>query len=306
LKTTIKIFKLFVLLILSELGVFAQGKITVITKSIENQFTMYKKPMLFLNTERGVISIKGWYHADIKVVLKLTAKNADASLAQKELEFMKYSIAKNSNSVNLSNQMILMQPNKAISSVIIAEYEIYVPYETNLRVYNQFGKVEIENVKGNLVGELHYSDLNINNKSGVINMIITIGDINCSKSNFTGTILARHSNISIKETEGKFHLETEYGKIGVIYGEEILNLSLKCNATEINIENKSCKPMELYLDGSYCPLKISEICFTPEKNYLKSDYKPNSDQEFWELEYTYPNIDNKLIINSKFGSLNLY
>jgi len=306
LKTITTVLILIALLYLSKVETYAQGKTSILTKNIENHFTMYKKPLLCINTERGIITIKGWYHAEIKVVLKLTAKNADPLIAQKELDQMKYSITKTYNSVYLNNQMVLLRSNQEVSSVITAEYEIYVPYETNLRVYNQFGKVEIENVKGSITGELHYSDLTLNNKTGVLNLFITIGDFKSTKSNLTGVLNTRHSNISIKETAGKLQMESEYGNIRITYGAELFNLSLKSNATEINIENKSCYPLELNLEGLYCPLKISDNCFTPEKSYLKSDYQPDSEQEFWKLTYIPPDKATKLIISSKFGSLNMF
>jgi len=278
----------------------------VLTRKVEQQFTKYKRPLLFINTERGIITIKGWPHAEIKVVIKLTAKNVNVDIARKELNYMTYSITENYNSVYVNNRMVLDQPNKEISSIILAEYEIFVPYETNIRIDNRFGKLEITDVKGLIEGELHYSDLSLNRKSGPITMLITIGDFNITKSKLSGTVTTRHSNISISETFGKLRLETEYGNMNLSYGSELLQLSILSNATIINIENKNCHPLQMSLTGEYCPLKISGSCYTPVKQYLNSENKHNSDQKEWKLNYQPPDKPAKLNINAKFGSLNMF
>jgi hypothetical protein len=306
LKTIIYISILFELLFFSIESNFAQDKTMVLTRKVEQQFTKYKRPLLFINTERGIISVKGWSHAEIKVVLKLTAKNVNVDIARKELNYMTYSITETYNSVYVNNRMVLEQPNQEVSSVILAEYEIFVPYETNIHVDNRFGKLEITDVKGLIEGELHYSDLTLNRKSGPIAMLITIGDFNCTKSKLSGTLTTRHSNISISETSGKLRLETEYGNMNISYGVELLRLSILSNATIINIENKNCHSLDLSLTGEYCPLKMSGNCYTPVKQYLNSDNKPNSDQKEWKLNYQPPEKPAKLIINAKFGSLNMY
>jgi hypothetical protein len=297
---------LFALLLSSGVSSYAQVKTTVLTRSIEKQFTMSKYPALYINTERGIIFVKGWDSNEVKVVLKLTARNTDPDMARKELDYMKYSITETHNTVYVSNRMLLSQPNQEISSVILAEYVIYVSHEIEIHVDNRFGKLEIENVNGLLLGELHYCDLSLNQKSGPIAMFIAIGDFNCTKSKLTGNVTTRHSNISITETSGKLHMETEYGNLRIAYGNELFRFSMLSNATEINIENKLCIPLLMNLVGAYCPLKISGNCYTPEKTYLKSDYQQDSDQSAWKMIYLPPEKTNRLNINAKFGTLNLF
>jgi len=261
---------------------------------------------LIINTERGIISVKGWDSSVVKVVLKLVSKNIDPKIARKELEYMSYSITKIRYSVFITNSMTLPQANQEISSVILAEYEIFVPIKTEIRVNDQFGKLEIENVQGFLFGELKYSDLSLNRKSGNINLIITIGDFNCSKSQINGILKTRHSNISINETSGRLQLETDYGTLRLAYGNEPLRFGIQSNATDIFIEHSNCYPLELDLTGTYCPLKISDNCYTPKKIFLQSNYQPDSDQNEWKLIYLPPDKTTRLKISAKFGTLNLF
>lgn len=297
---------IIILLLLNGNEIFCQEKVSVLTRSIEKQFAVKDLPHLNINTERGIITIKGWEKKEIKVLLKLSAKNNDPIIARKELDYMQYSITITSNSIYISNRMQLKNPNEEISSLIVANYEIFVPYNTDIHVDNKFGKLAIYDVKGLLEGELNYSDLSLIRKSGNINFWITIGDLNCNSSKLNGKITTKHSNISISETIGSFTLKSEYGNMKMGYGNDLLRLSVVSNATDINIENKSCKPLHLVLSGTYCPLKMDYGCYTPDKKLLKSDYNSNTEQEVWKLIYWPAENGPVLKINAKFGSINLF
>jgi hypothetical protein len=306
LKTLRHISILIVLLSLFGVASTAQEKTTVMTLSAEKQFNMYKKPLLVINTERGIITIKGWQNSEIKVVLKLSAKNTNSNLARKELDYMKYSITKTYNTVYVSNQMLLPLPNQEITSVVIAEYEIYVPYETEINANNRFGNIKIEDVKGLFEGELYYSDISLKRKSGNINIVISIGDFNCTKSKLNGAVTAKHSNISINETIGRLTMVTDYGNLRMSYGPELLRFAVTSNATDINIENKLCQPLGINLNGEYCPLKIKDQCYIPDKQFLKSNATTDAEQKEWKLIYIPTNKITNLNINAKFGTINLF
>jgi hypothetical protein len=193
-----------------------------------------------------------------------------------------------------------------ISSIILAEYEIFVPYKTEINLDNRLGKVEINNVNGVLAGELHYNDLTLKRKSGGISVLIVIGDFTCAGSALNGTVETRHSNVSITETTGTLSIKTAYGNLRTTFPNDLLRLSLHCNATNINIENSLCRPLTMNLTGTYCPIQLSDKCYIPVKQYLESDITGNSDQEQWKLIYLPPDKASKLNINARFGTLNLF
>ena len=80
-----------------------------------------------------------------------------------------------------------------------------------------------------------------------------------------------------REVSGKFNLIAKFGNFKLTYGEKPLNLTLYSNATDISIDNRKCQPVDIRLNGSYCPLKISESCYTPNKNCLTSSYQQSLD-----------------------------
>jgi hypothetical protein len=284
----------------------AQETAKIVTLKSEKKFEFDGKGSIIINTERGNINIQSWERNEVSVVLKLTAKNTNLSKAKEELSYMNYNLLKRANNIIFNNKMERI-PGKVdeISSIIKAEYEIRAPKKVNLQISNQFGQVTINNTSGTIHGELHYCDLSLQSFNGDIIMEINIGDFNCSQSSLTGVIKTTHANISLSEVSGKFIMTTAFGNFKLSYGEKPLNFELNANATDIWIDNRKCHPVDIKLNGSYCPLRISESCYTPNKSCLNSSYQPSLEQDVWLLRYTVPDKSNKLIIHAKFGTMNL-
>jgi hypothetical protein len=287
-------------------GLKAQETAKIVTLKSEKQFEYNGKSLITINAERGIINIQSWEKNEVSIVLKLSAKNTDLAKAKEELSYMNHNLLKSvTNNIILHNKMEHIPGTvNEISSIIKAEYEIRVPKKVNLQINNQFGQVTINNISGTIHGELHYCDLSLQSFSGDIIMEIKIGDFNCSQSSLTGVIKTTHANVSLSEVSGKFNMITEFGSFKLIYGEKPLILTLSGNATDISIDNRKCRPVDIRLNGSYCPLKISENCYTSNKNCLTSSYQ-SLEQEAWLLQYTLPDKSNKLTIHAKFGTLNL-
>jgi hypothetical protein len=283
----------------------AQQKTIVLTRKVEKQFPLNKDPRIFINTERGMINIKSWDQSSVKIVVKLIAKNTDFELAREELNLMNYSLTETRNSVFVSNRMQLSKLGEAISSVIRAEYEIYVPRNIEIHLDNRFGNVRMENVAGGIYGELYYSDISLEKYSGDINLHISTGDFTCSKSILNGMLYTRHSDVSISETGGKLRLEAEYGKVELTFGKLKLTPTLVTQASDITIVNKVCFPLELILYGKYCPLEFDKDCYASKADYLNTSYLNNEEGKLWKFFYKPPDKATRLNINANFGSINL-
>lgn len=276
----------------------------VISRKIEKQFSMKKNSRIIINSERGIISIKGWDQDVIKVVLKLVAKNIDREMARRELGKMKYALSETRNTVFVSNRMLLSKADQQISSVIRVEYKIYVPNNIEIQIDNRYGKVDIQGINGSIYGELYYSDLSILETICEIGIFINIGDLLCRQSKLTGRINTRHSNANLSGISGKLHMNMEYGNLSQEYGNEKFCLGIRSNATNIFIEHSLCYPLELVIDGGYCPLKIAKSCYSPNQKFIETDYIPDIDHSRWFFRYLPPDKATKLTIYARFGTLN--
>jgi len=286
------------------MNILAQEKSILITRSIEKQFTVSKRSRLFVNAERGYISIKAWDKNEVKVVLKLLAKNNDQKIARAELDQMNYSLTELRNSVFVSNKLVLSKSGQQIASVIRAKYEIFVPEGIDIHIQNYFGQIKIEGVECGIYGDLNYCDFIADRFNGSINLNISIGDLTCTNSELKGTIVTNHSKISIDETGGQLKLETEYGDLHLAYGNKKLQLGIFSSATEIYVEHPICYPVEMMLTGAYCPLKINKDCYFSQKQFLETNYSKDIEQQKWMLKYLPPDKATRLTIDARFGSVN--
>lgn len=285
----------------------AQETAKIITHRVEKTLEYDGKGVIVINAERGSINIQSWKRNEVSVILKLTVKNTDINMAKKELGYIKYNLIKSRNNVFLNNSILL--PNSSgedeISSIIKAEYEVYVPEKIHLQVNNTFGKVSIKNVGGKIIGDLHYCDLSLQNYNGYLNVNIAIGDFNCLQSFLTGEIKTKHSNIAMNDIKGILTMTADYGSLKLSYGEKPAELAITSNATEITIDNLNCHALNIQLNGTYCPLKINSRCYTPDKSLLESSYPPASEQKSWLLKYNPAVKSGKLKVSATFGSLSL-
>jgi hypothetical protein len=288
-------------------GLKAQEAPKLATLKIERNFEFNGKGQVIIDAERGHINIQSWDRNEVRVVLTLLFKNADLETAKRELEYMHYNLVKSRENVFINNKMILPQGDnkKELSSIIRARYEIRIPEKADLLINNKFGRVNIINSSGTIHGELQYSDLLLQDYNGDIHMNIGVGDLNCLLSTLTGDIKTRHANVSLDGSSGKLSMHTEYGSLKLNYGEKLCELSLTSYATDILIGNKPCHLLDMLINGSYCPLKISQDCYTPEKKFLQSTYQPALEQASWLLHYIPPVKSAKLRIDARFGTLNL-
>lgn len=282
----------------------AQEKTILLTRTTEKSFTTGNNPEIIINAERGMINIKSWEKEEVKVRLKLIAKNRDVQKAREELDYMHYSISENLNSIYVNNRMRPEENDQLISSIIRAEYEITVPKNIEIHLDNSFGKVQVENIEGKLYGELYYSDMVLSGYSGELDLQIFIGDFTSENSHLSGRLITKHSNILISRTGGKLHMETQYGNLQLIYGEKVLLLNVISNASDIIVNNPLCRTIKLRIAGAYCPLKNIDMCYTPEKEYYKFNYAKNQ-QERWMLTYYPPEKASRLYISARFGTVSL-
>jgi len=288
-------------------GLKAQATSNLVSRKIEKIFDYDRNGEIIIDAERGNINIQSWDRNEISIVLTITFKNANLSLAKKELEFMHYNLVKSRSNIFLNNKMVLpdLEKNREISSIIIAKYEIQVPEKADISINNKYGRVTIGKIDAKLHGDLQYSDIFLQSYNGDINMNISVGDLNCFQSVLTGDIRTRHANVTFQEVSGKMSLHTEYGSFKLTCGEKLFELKINSYATDMLIDNRPCHPVDLLINGAYCPLTISKDCYTPEKKFLQSTYQQDIEQASWLLQYIPPVKSAKLRIEAKFGTLSL-
>lgn len=273
----------------------------VVTRKIDKEFDLQKEKKLEIKAEKGVIQILPSKDNLLHVELSLTLKHNELAVAKKELSYVRNTLTQTNDEIILSNSIVL--PAKlsdgGIQSHFIAEYLIHAPDNMVIEIINNFGEVNIENIKADISTKLEYCDLYVNNSGGKLSINTKIGDINLNHTKSDVNISSTYAVIKLKDNSGTISIACEYGSISSVFTNTKQNLKVKANATNIDIFNKNCNECNLNLLSKQGDIFIDNKCYIKsEKNYLidksqsktKIDYETTQSNNNFDIETSYANI----------------
>lgn len=196
---------LFLLFMTATAFTLAQGqeKNPIVYKKIEKTISVATTDVFSITGEKTFITVKGWNKNYINLKITFSAEHTDRQIAEKELEYMHYSLSRDKHTVELRSAFILPSKSDAVQSKVRVMMEVNVPTALTLSIYNRYGNAELSGLSGKISAILEFSDLMLNNVSGEIN-------IQSSYSEVRGERLALLSFTSHDE-ESKYTLELERG-----------------------------------------------------------------------------------------------
>ncbi len=301
-----KILLLFLILFSGGFHIYSQETVHVITRKTEKEFAVQPKSRLTINAERGIIIIKSWNENNVKVTLKLVAKNKELETAREEVQYMQYTLTEGRNEIILKN--VLLLPSKKeyseLSSIIRAEYDIYIPDNMPVTIRNKFGSVTLRNLNATLNIDLEYSDLTLHDCNAELDLFINTGDLVCSRSELNATIETRYSQINFNQVKGDIKLIMMYGNIYISLSND-LTMDLTANRTDVLLVNRECSEYKIKINGEYTPLRIQPDCYFKKAGLLKNSYENDVTDIPWILDYSPPGAKSKLTIEARFGTINL-
>jgi hypothetical protein len=297
---------LLILLIAGFYNLPAQETLKTVSFKSEKTFKYNSHGEIIIQAERGIISIQKWDRPEVHVVLTVSAKNKEESVARNDLDRIKFNLVSSRGNIFLNNRTVIPENEpQEIKSTIGCSYVIRVPSWANITINNKFGKVTVNEISGVIAGTLQYCDLAITDYKGILNLSVQIGDFSATDSDVRGSLKTRYSGVSMTHVSGKLSVTSESGSFKMIYGEKPFNLTINSHATEILVNNKHCKPYILEFEGSHCPLTFARECYTTNASLVTTSYNAKQDQEKWLLNYVPSPSLPKLKINASFGSITL-
>ena len=301
-----KILLCLILLITKVSKNYSQEPVNVVTRRIEKEFIIQQKDHININAERGIIKIKGWTEKKVRVTLKIVAKNKELETAREEVQHMNYILTQNRNEIILKNFLLLpaRKEYNEISSIIRAEYEIFIPVDMSISIQNTFGSVSIRNLNSFITANLEYSDLTLQNTNTQLDLFINTGDFVCSHSDLNAKIETRYSQINFHEVKGDIKLIMMYGNINISLNKE-LTVNLFADRTDIMLINRDCFDYNYIISGEYTSLRFQPDCYFKNWSLLNLSYKDDMSITPWTLHYLSSSVESKLKIEARFGTIYL-
>ncbi|MEQ9426540.1 MAG: DUF4097 family beta strand repeat-containing protein [Cyclobacteriaceae bacterium] len=253
---------------------FAQVQVEVITKTIEKSFDYYRSDAVLIRGEKATIKVNTWANDEVKVKLKLISKAVDKATATRELEYQKYLLEKKRDVINLSNYYEVSTRGD-LKSVLIAEYEVWVPVFSKLTIINSYGNIRMADKQGEHLITNRFGNIILNNVGGAGTFESYFGDF--TAENFTGQneLNFNKTKTVINGLSGDLTMESQLGDITIDNPGLILRLEIKASKSDINIESiDGWEDFNINLQSEFGEVIISdELPGSPFKRGTVSQWK---------------------------------
>ena len=168
---------------------------------ITKEFTVKKGQLLRIDSEAGGgIRIQGWDKDVVKI---------DVSLSGRDAEDIEVEFEETSDGVAVYCDYDGHKRNRSAK----IKFDIMVPNEFDLDLETAGGSLDIDGVKGELIGETMGGSLELRNLEGVLKMNTMGGSIELEDSNVDGKVKTMGGSVSFRNVTGDVDAETMGGSI---------------------------------------------------------------------------------------------
>jgi len=216
----------------------AQTTLQVVTKTIERTLDYKKNYSLHINGEKAGIVIHTWEENKISVKIELAAKHPELAVAEKDLDYFKYVSERIGKKIYLRNYIAVPKGGEKPSSKYKASFELLVPKDCEIVLSNNFGNAQINDLDGTLNVDAKFCKLDLRNLQGEINIDSKFGDIKGDQLSGIVSINSNRSDITLSQLEGKYNIKSKYGVIRINSDEDLHNLGIDAEKTDIHFYNQ--------------------------------------------------------------------
>lgn len=274
---------LFISLILSLIvwTTASQELVLRATKSMDYRFVDCSS--LMIQGEKATIRIIGKAQQSVDLKVSLVAMHKNQSTAVNDLNYIRIETKKNGTQLVIKNYY--ESKNRKIESNLSVVYELTVPEHLAIQLYNLYGSVTLQNLRGTKSAELAFGRLELQSISGVTQIQLKYSNLSAGDvaGQLTGT-LAKSDAVLTKHSASA-ELSMSYGALTASILPDSKTFRVVGNRTEITVElpsaeyamdlqtlhsqveingkkagsryrSTSTTSNKLIVSTSYCPIKI--------------------------------------------------
>lgn len=215
----------------------AQVKVQVITKKIEKTFPYRNGYEVNVEGEKAEVIVESWDKDEIKVLLELTAQHPDKSIAERDLDEIKYLADKVKNKIYLRNYLSKKEENAEPQAQLSAKYTIYVPEKCPVYLKNYFGTINVSNLFNSVKINSQFSKIALENIQGMMDVNTRFGDLIGANLDGDMVLNSRRSDITLKNIKGNYDLTTQYGIVKLWAHKDLLSLKVNADKSDVFLYN---------------------------------------------------------------------
>lgn len=230
-------------------------KIHVAQKTIEKTMSFEEGQKVYLSGMRANIRVSSWEKQEVKVVLTLKAKNADAAQAAKDLESFTYSFGMEDQQIQIENGI----PEEKSSSNLIAEYRITIPTYCPIDIKNHFGDMDIDKLASSVDVNSEFGTVRLTNIKGNVNVISYFGDIEAQYISGNVKISSRRSDIKMANLTGVYDIKAEYALININAHPSLISMNIDAKKSDVFFDSPKREAFSYNLETDNGKIKVPDF-----------------------------------------------
>ncbi|MDQ3102202.1 MAG: DUF4097 domain-containing protein [Bacteroidota bacterium] len=213
----------------------AQNKIQVVTKIIERTLEVNKGDVLRISAEKATISVKRWEGDHISLKLQLIAKHPDRSVAERELDHLRYVVEKNGYIHDLGNYFSITKSTDPIRANLKAVYELQIPSDLHLTINAKYADVSLVNTTGRSIVDLEFGRLTLQGVSGEMDVRTLYSDVIGNTLDLALDVKADNTDIQLTRALGSYRIGSSYGHIHIDAAGQLKKVNITAVRTDVTI-----------------------------------------------------------------------
>lgn len=269
--------KLSLFLILAVVVSVALGGEEEVTKTYSKEYNLTDKSNVYIENRFGQVNIENWEKDAISIVIEVKVEHPNRDKAEKILNAINIEFSQSGDDISAITKIeedMMKSWNTHFSDNSSKEFsidwEVKMPKQTNLHIYNKYGDIFIDELSGQANIELKYGNLKANK-------------ILRDNSDPLSSLQLAYGNASIEEVNW-FKFDVKYAKLTINRAKAIVSIS---KYSKISIEQVSSMVVESRYD-TYSIGKISNL--VAESGYTN---------------YKVTELTKKLDLTTKYGDINI-
>lgn len=205
----------------------------VVTKTIEKTFDADRYPKVQVWGERSDIEIVAWGRNEIRATIELTAKHPDRSIAEKDLETLRYTADKNGRTVSLHNFVVLAKNGNKPQSNLKARFTLFVPTNCAVEIQNSFGKITTKGLQTMMQLQTEFCTVELEDLRGNISARTQFGAVRAENLNGILSFVTERTDLLLQQIKGECRIRAQYGSLDIQTDKTQVKLDVETKNTEL-------------------------------------------------------------------------
>jgi hypothetical protein len=237
----------------------------VVEKVVTRDVPFSRNEILKVVGEKATVQVTGWEEDFVRVRLVFTAKSPDKAVAERELNYAKYALGRDGNTLEIRNTFIIPPEVTRTQSNLAVLCELTVPRQSKVEVTDTYGNVRLTDLAGKMDVAVEFGDIHLQRVAGRIRIESAYGEVRGSDIGGTLACKSDKSDVYLDRIAARGTFNSTYGTLHLSPGEKPQGLSVKASRTAVVVNTSRFGAYRYGLRTSHAAIYVPDAY----KKYVK-------------------------------------